>query len=108
MDDADPGKYMEFLACRWADTLFLELRDDDSLVGVAVMDRLDAALSAVYTFYEPSLARRRLGVFALLWQLEHARRLGLSWLYLGYWIGQCDKMSYKSRFRPLQAYLKGR
>ena len=30
-------------------------------------------------------------------------QLGLAYVYLGYWIGGCGKMSYKTRFRPIEA-----
>jgi arginine-tRNA-protein transferase len=62
----------------------------------------------MYTFYEPTEPRRGLGVYAILWEIEEAKRLGLAWLYLGYLIRECPKMSYKARYRPLEAYLGGR
>ena len=75
---------------------------------VSVVDELPQGLSAVYTFYDPTQTRRSLGVHGVLALVEECRRRKLPWLYLGYWIKECDKMSYKDRFRPLQAYLGGR
>lgn len=107
MDDPDPQKYLQFLAGPRVETVFYEMRANGRLLGVAVVDRLDDGLSAVYTFYEPSEAERSLGTFAVLWELEHARSLGLPWLYLGYWIANSRKMAYKTNFRPIEAYRNG-
>ena len=107
MDEGDPERYKKFLLSRHAPTVFYELRRDDTLLGVAVADILPDAFSAVYTFYDPNELRRSLGVLAILVEIDQARRLGLSWLYLGYWIEKCQKMSYKRNFRPLQIYRSG-
>jgi len=71
---------------------------------VAATDRLTNGLSAVYTFFEPDSRIKGLGTYAVLWQIERAKQLGLTRLYLGYWIGACRKMSYKDNFRPLEAW----
>jgi arginyl-tRNA--protein-N-Asp/Glu arginylyltransferase len=107
MDDSDPQKYIEFLGCAWDQPAFYEFRLGQTLVAVAVADRLPKALSAVYSFFEPTQKRRSLGVFAVLWELHRAQALGLSWLYLGYWIRQSAKMRYKESYRPIEAYLDG-
>jgi len=65
-------------------------------------------LSAVYTFFDPDEKTRGLGTHAILWQIAEARRLGLQWLYLGYWVEQCDKMSYKIRFKPHEIFVAER
>ena len=36
----------------------------------------------------------------ILDQVEFARRLGLPFVYLGYWIEGSRKMRYKNRFQP--------
>ena len=108
MDDPDPRKYLNFLGSRHIHTVFYELRQDQKLLGVAVTDILPDGLSAVYTFFDPREKRRALGIHAVLWQIEHARAQQLSWLYLGYWIKECQKMAYKGQYRPLEAFLQGR
>ena len=70
------------------------------LIGVALCDRLSDGISMVYSFYDPDLASRSLGTFMILDHIEQAKRLGLSYLYLGYWVQGSRKMSYKERFQP--------
>lgn len=105
MDDTSPAGYREFLAASWTDTRLWELRKDGRLVCVAVVDHLTAALSAVYTYYDPQLAHRSLGTYAILCQLAEARRQKFDWVYLGYLIDDCPHMAYKARFRPYQVFL---
>jgi arginine-tRNA-protein transferase len=107
MDSADPGQYLEFLTSSWCDTAFYEFRADSRLLAVAVVDHLWQGLSAVYTFFDPEEEARSLGTYAVLWEIEEARRRGLAFLYLGYWIKECPKMRYKGTFRPLQVYRDG-
>lgn len=107
MVTSSEARYMQFLVCDWADTRFFEIRRDRQLLAVAVTDLLPQGLSAVYTFFEPDLHRLSPGVYAVLWQIEEAKRRRLPWLYLGFWIAGCTKMEYKSQYRPLQAYLRG-
>ena len=65
-------------------------------------------LAAIYTFYDPELDKRSLGTFAVLLQISQAKKLGLPFVYLGYWIDGCRKMSYKTRFKPLEMLSNGR
>lgn len=74
---------------------------------MAVADQLEDGLSAIYTFYEPALQSRSVGTFAVMWQIEATRQLDLQYLYLGYWIKECQKMAYKVQFRPLELYING-
>lgn len=104
MDDPDPEKYRRFLVDSEVDTAFLEIRQGPRLLAVSIIDRVDDALSAIYTFFDPDEPRRGLGTFAVLEQVRIAREAGLDWVYLGYWIAESRKMAYKSRFRPLQRF----
>lgn len=101
-------QFTGFLTCDWADTHFHCFRcPRGTLLAVAVTDHLDDGLSAVYTFFDPAHTRRGLGVNALLWQIGACQRLGLPYLYLGYWIRQCQKMNYKSQYQPLELFQQG-
>lgn len=102
MAHSTPEEYMEFLGSSWCDTLFVEFLIDGKLIAVAVVDRLINALSAVYTFFDPDYSAFSPGVYAVLWQIEWARRLKVKWLYLGYWIHDCHKMNYKTDYQPLE------
>jgi len=104
MADASPAEYRSFLCADWCETRFIEFLLGDRLVAVAVTDLPQDGLSAVYTFFDPGLAARSLGTLAILRQIELARRLGLPYLYLGYWIRDSRKMSYKAQFRPLELW----
>lgn len=81
----------------------VEYRDAEGrLVAVMLMDRLRESLSAVYSFFDPELRRRSLGTHMILAMIGTAGGLGLSHVYLGYWIDGSEKMAYKARFRPLE------
>jgi arginine-tRNA-protein transferase len=45
---------------------------------------------------------RSLGTLAVLFQISLAQQLGMKSLYLGYWIEDCQKMSYKTNYQPLE------
>ncbi len=76
------------------------LRTTGELVGVALTDVLGDGLSMVYSFFEPDQAARSLGTFMVLDHIARAQRMGLSYVYLGYWVRGSRKMDYKSRFLP--------
>ncbi len=98
-----PEQYASFLLSDWGNTIFFEFRDaNKQLLAVSVCDILENGISAVYTFYDISQPKRSLGVMAVLWQIEEAKNKGLPSVYLGYWIKECQKMSYKTDYRPLE------
>ena len=79
----------------------LELRPEKwPLTAVALCDRLSDGISMVYSFYDPEAPARSLGTWMILDHIEYVRRLGLPYLYLGYWVDGSEKMSYKARFGP--------
>jgi arginine-tRNA-protein transferase len=105
---ANPSKsdYHRFLISDWADTLFFEFRLNRVLMAVAVCDVTSSGLSAVYTFFDPDHTARSPGHFTILNHIHETQLRDLDYLYLGYWIRDCNKMSYKRRYKPLEAYLE--
>ncbi|KAF3976945.1 MAG: arginyltransferase [Methylococcales symbiont of Iophon sp. n. MRB-2018] len=105
MANSTEEEYINFLGSHWCHTLFIEFSIDNELAAVAIVDLLDNALSAVYTFFEPKFSSYSLGTYAVLWQQNHAKSLKLDYLYLGFWIKHCQKMSYKTLYQPIQGFI---
>ena len=75
-------------------------RGAGELLAVALTDVLTDGLSMVYSFFESGQASRSLGTFMILDHIARARRMGLAYVYLGYWVAGSRKMDYKGRFMP--------
>jgi len=105
MANSSKEDYIHFLSSDWCTTLFVEFSIENELAGVAIVDLLDDALSAVYTFFEPKYSKYSLGTYAVLWQIQHAKELDLSYVYLGFWIEDCAKMSYKTQYQPIKGFI---
>jgi arginine-tRNA-protein transferase len=108
MDTADEEDFQRFLTAPWSPTVFLEMRRAGRLLGVAVTDIALTGVSAVYTFFEPDEAARSLGTFGILQQVALARRRGIPYVYLGFWIAGHPKMDYKRRFHAVEIRQHGR
>jgi arginine-tRNA-protein transferase len=89
---------------RGPDTSFTG-RGSGPLMSVALTDILSDGLSMVYSFFEPEYADRSLGTMMILDHIARARRMGLPYVYLGYWVEGSRKMDYKGRFLPQERLL---
>ncbi|MGB0965401.1 MAG: arginyltransferase [Litorivicinus sp.] len=97
-------QFRTFLMIEGPNTRFLCFRDPQGqLVAVCVIDVLEQhGLSAIYTFFDPDQPKRSLGRLGILTQILEAQRLCLPYVYLGYWIEECEKMRYKTEYRPIE------
>jgi arginine-tRNA-protein transferase len=105
MDGMSFADYRSMVEHTRVDTRMVEFRNDSGrLVAACLADWLADGPSAVYSFFDPTMARRGLGTYMVLWLIEATRSAGLDYVYLGYWIAESPKMAYKIRFRPLEAF----
>ena len=86
-------------------TYHQEYRIDGVLICVGVLDILPGAVSSVYLFYDPAYDHLSLGRISAcreaLLTRELSDRTGTEWwYYMGYYIPNCSKMSYKGDYAP--------
>jgi arginyl-tRNA--protein-N-Asp/Glu arginylyltransferase len=100
--DASKESFEAFLYHSPLTSLELEFRIGDRLLGAGIADLEPRALSAVYFYFDPEEERRSPGVLNVLALLQESRRLGLPYLYLGYWVAGSRTMAYKDGYRPCE------
>ena len=114
MDNDKQDQYIEFLLESRVNSRLIEFRDGPNdlhpgrLRMVSIVDILVTGISSVYTFYDTSDNSASLGTYSILWQIQQAIDLGLPYLYLGYYIENSNKMSYKTRFQPIEGLIDDR
>jgi leucyl-tRNA---protein transferase len=103
----DARGYRGFLVDSCSSSYELRFFDGDTLAAVAVFDRGERAMSAVYCLWDPAYEKLSLGTYAILEQVELCRRWGIEHLYLGLYVEGNPHMSYKARFRPHERLVDG-
>lgn len=90
------------------ETMLMDYHDPQGhLLGSVLADIQQDGLSAVYSFFDPTQTQRSLGTYMIIDLISYARKIKLPWLYLGYYVKQSTKMSYKARFQPAEVFYNG-
>lgn len=88
---------------------------DDKLIATGVLDVLPKCITTVYFFYDPDYDFLNLGIYSALVEISMIRQMNKHYInhsksdtsenqlvnyYLGFYVHECKKMHYKTRFRP--------
>lgn len=99
--------YRDFLIASAVDTVMMRYYDGDKLAGLGWVDILENSLSSVYFAFSPDYAKRSLGIYSALKEVELSREMGKQYLHMGFWVENCQAMSYKTQFKPYQLLKNG-
>ncbi|WP_260482450.1 arginyltransferase [Sphingomicrobium flavum] len=110
MAEMDEHDYADMVEQTPVQTYVVEYREpsDDpdtpgKLVGACLSDQQGDGLSMIYSFFDTGPeARDGLGTYIILDHILRARKAGLPYVYLGYWVEGSERMNYKAKFRPLE------
>jgi len=102
----DEVAYRAFLVDSCCDSVEMTMRHNGKLAAVAVIDIGRDSVSAVYTHFDPDLARLSLGTYAVLRQIRFAAISLRTYVYLGMYVEANSHLNYKARFLPQQRLIR--
>ena len=108
MSSITMDEYRDMVESSLINTNIIEYRQEDGkLIAAALTDQMSDSLSMVYSFFDVSknMNKRSLGVFMVLSHIELAIAKGFDHVYLGYWVKNSPKMSYKANFKPFEVLI---
>jgi len=76
--------------------------DGPRLIAASFFDVGQQAASSIYALFEPEYARRSLGIYTMLLEIQHCQTSGLRWLYPGYATREPSVYDYKKQFRGME------
>ncbi|MFQ5502811.1 MAG: arginyltransferase [Phycisphaerae bacterium] len=101
MSDEREG-FDAFLYDSATETVEFVYRSVGHVVGVGIVDVCPNCLSSVFFYFDPAEARRSLGVYSALYEIEMCRAWGRSYWYAGFYVRDCRRMNYKADYRPYE------
>ncbi|QDS95278.1 arginyl-tRNA-protein transferase [Roseimaritima multifibrata] len=106
-DQTDANGYHAFLIDSFCQTQEFRFHFEEELVGIAIVDVGESAVSAVYTYFNPAFSRFSIGTYSILKQIEWCQETGKEFLYLGLYVAENQHLNYKARFAPQQRRVDG-
>ncbi len=104
-NNSSAGYYRDFFLNKIVQSVQLQFRVDDRLVGTSVLDIGANWINGVYFFFDPDESKRSLGTYNILHLLHICQKWGIGYLYLGYFIQNISAMSYKGNFNPHHLFI---
>ncbi|MBY0521341.1 MAG: arginyltransferase [Sphingomonas sp.] len=105
----DEGDYADMVEQSPVNSYVVEYREPAAngrrgrLIGACLTDQQADGLSMIYSFFDADdTTRQGLGNLIIMDHIVRAREIGLPYVYLGYWVKGSDRMSYKTRYRPIE------
>lgn len=74
--------------------------DGDKLIAIDLIDILPNGISSIYFYYDPDYSHLSLGKYSMLRQISYAKANHLEWIYMGYYVKDCQSLAYKSDYKP--------
>lgn len=74
---------------------------EGKLVGVDLVDETSDGVSSIYFFYDPDFAYLSLGRYSIYQQILYTLAKNKRWIYLGYYVKECQSLNYKNSYKPL-------
>jgi leucyl-tRNA---protein transferase len=105
---ADCEKLLAGLHYGYPGAIEMDYYIEGRLAGVGIVDEGLDSLSSNYFYYDPACPDRRLGVFSILQEISLAVSMKKKFYYLGFYIEEISRMSYKKFFRPNEVLADGR
>ncbi|MFM9828517.1 MAG: arginyltransferase [Sphingomonas sp.] len=109
MAGMDEGDYADMVEQSPVKSSIIEYREPSvggrrgRLVGACLTDQQGDGLSMIYSFFDAGHEHRAgLGNLIIMDHILRARAMGLAYVYLGYWVKGSERMSYKTRYRPIE------
>lgn len=108
--EKEPPDYSSHIICShygYIHTIEMNYYLGNRLIGVGIVDEGYDSLSSNYFYYDTDFLERRPGIFSILEEISLAKKMGKRFFYLGFYIEENPKMSYKKFFRPNQSLERG-
>lgn len=109
MAGMDEGDYADMVEHSPVNSTIIEYRapsvhgERGTLLGACLTDRQADGLSMIYSFFAADdTTRPGLGNFIIMDHIARAVQARLPYVYLGYWVKGSPRMTYKTRYRPIE------